>query len=237
MLGLAVLVMSHAGYAKAEAPRDRASFDPDRTGPSRGLALGQLLVAVLGVLSITSEFFFGDDQGHARGRAAAADGARSQGRGARRGPGWPWGRSSRFAAFLAGQAAPGQSGRRAPPLPSPAWLRAVLMAGAYLCLMGLIGLGIGGHHPAHRRGDSRPSLASCFVVPTVFLAFPAGLQHGVEKFLPMIIAENSLTAVKPRGHRPCRPGPHWVCWPCTAVVTLARRRPGCSPAGTLARGQ
>ena len=47
-----------------------------------------------------------------------------------------------FAAFLAGQAVLRSPAPHAT-LGQPGVLRAVLLAGAYLCLMGLIGLGIG----------------------------------------------------------------------------------------------
>jgi ABC-2 type transport system permease protein len=80
-------------------------------------------------------------------------------------------------------------------LSQPGVLRAVLMGGAYLCLMGLIGLGIGAI-VRHAAGAIAVVVGIVFALPVIFLAFPAGLQHTVERFLPEIIAENSLTAVK-----------------------------------------
>jgi len=36
-----------------------------------------------------------------------------------------------------------------------------------------------------------------FALPLVILALPDSVRHGVMKFLPEVIAENSLAAVKP----------------------------------------
>ena len=57
MIGLSVLVLSHEHWATMSAA-DRAAFDPVNEGFT-GLALGQLVLGVLGVLAITSEFSSG----------------------------------------------------------------------------------------------------------------------------------------------------------------------------------
>jgi ABC-2 type transport system permease protein len=191
MLGLAVLVMANEHYTHFSAA-DRASFDPTVEGFT-GLALGQLLLAVLGVLTITSEF----SSGMIRATLAAAPrrpmvlAAKAAVLGV---TGLAVGEVLAFGAFLAAQAALASPAPRAT-LAQPGVLRAVLMAGAYLCLMGLIGLGIGAII-RHTAGAIATAVGVVFVLPVIFLAFPAGLQHGVEKFLPEIIAENSMTAVK-----------------------------------------
>jgi ABC-type transport system involved in multi-copper enzyme maturation permease subunit len=191
MLGLAVLVLSQEHYAYLSAA-DRASFDPTEQG-FVGLALGQLLMAVLGALTITSEF----SSGMIRATLAAAPrrpmvlAAKAAVLGV---AGLAVGEVLAFGAFLAGQAALASPAPRAT-LAQPGVLRAVLMAGAYLCLLGLIGLGIGAII-RHTAGAIAAAVGVVFVLPVIFLVFPAGPQHGVEKFLPEIIAENSLTAVK-----------------------------------------
>lgn len=191
MLGLAVLVLSQEHYAHLSAA-DRASFDPTEQG-FVGLALGQLLMAVLGALTITSEF----SSGMIRATLAAAPrrprvlAAKAAVLGV---AGLAVGEVLAFGAFLAGQAALASPAPRAT-LAQPGVLRAVLMAGAYLCLLGLIGLGIGAII-RHTAGAIAAAVGVVFVLPVIFLVFPAGPQHGVEKFLPEIIAENSLTAVK-----------------------------------------
>jgi ABC-2 type transport system permease protein len=191
MLGLAILVLSHLNYAKL-SPADRATYDPTNLG-FVGLALGQLLMAVLGILTITSEF----SSGMIRATLAAAPrrpmvlAAKAAVLGV---AGLVVGEILAFAAFLAGQAALASPAPHAT-LSQPGVLRAVLMGGAYLCLMGLIGLGIGAI-VRHAAGAIAVVVGIVFALPVIFLAFPAGLQHTVERFLPEIIAENSLTAVK-----------------------------------------
>src|SRR6201999_3764190 len=57
MIGLSVLVLSHEHWATMSAG-ERAAFDPVNEGFT-GLALGQLVLGVLGVLAITTEFSSG----------------------------------------------------------------------------------------------------------------------------------------------------------------------------------
>ncbi len=191
MIGLAVLVLAHLNWARLNAA-DRASFDPTELG-FVGLALGQLAMAVLGILMITGEF----SSGLIRATLAAAP----------RRPlvlagkavvlglfGLVTGEVLAFAAFLAGEAALASPAPHAT-LGQPGVLRAVLMAGGYLCLMGLIGLGIGAII-RHTAAAIATVVGIVFVLPVITLAFPAGLAQPVQKFLPEIIAENSLTAVK-----------------------------------------
>ena len=57
MIGLAMLTASHENYAQMSAA-DRASFDPTYDA-FLGLVVGQLLLGILGVLAITTEFSSG----------------------------------------------------------------------------------------------------------------------------------------------------------------------------------
>jgi ABC-2 type transport system permease protein len=100
-----------------------------------------------------------------------------------------------FAAFLAGQAVLTAPAPHAS-LGQPGVLRAVLMSGAYLFLIGLIGLGFGAiiRHTACAIGAIAGVV---FALPLVILALPDSVRHGGMKFLPEVIAENSLAAVKP----------------------------------------
>ena len=191
LLGLAVLVLGHIHWATMSAA-DRASFDPTEQGFA-GLALGQLLMAVLGIVTITAEF----SSGLIRATLAAAPrrpavlAAKAAVVGL---SGLVLGEVLAFIAFLAGEAAlPGAAPHAT--LSQPGVLRAVLMAGAYLCLMGLIGLGTGAII-RHTAGAIAAVAGIVFALPLIVLAFPAGIQQAAEKFLPEIIAENSLTAVK-----------------------------------------
>jgi ABC-2 type transport system permease protein len=191
MVGIAVLVLKNVHYARFSAA-DRASFDPTELGFA-GLALGQLLMVVLGALTITSEF----SSGMIRATLAATPrrpmvlAAKAAVLGL---AGLAAGEILAVAAFLAGQAALASPAQHVT-LGQPAVLRAVLMAGAHLGLMGLTGLGLGAII-RHTAGAIAAAVGLVFALPVIFLAFPAGIQHAVEKFLPEIIAENSLTAVK-----------------------------------------
>jgi ABC-2 type transport system permease protein len=194
MIGLAILVLSHypSGWARMSAA-DRASFDPTDQG-FIGLALGQLAVGVLGVLAITSEYSSGmiratlsavPRRGMVLAAKAGVLGALTLAAG----------ELLAVAAFLAGQAfltAPTPHAT----LGQPGVLRAVLMAGAYLCLIGLAGLGLGAII-RHTAGAIGALVGIVFVLPAISLALPESAQHAATKFLPEVIAENSLTAVKP----------------------------------------
>src|ERR1700733_365695 len=97
------------------------------------------------------------------------------------------------ATFAAGQAAVPHADLHAA-LGQPGVLRAVLMAGAYPALIALIGLGLAALI-RHTAGAISAVVGVVFVLPLILL--PLGEHSAVMKFLPEIIAENSLTAVKP----------------------------------------
>jgi hypothetical protein len=195
MIGLAILVLGHHHWNQM-APDVRAAFDPTEESFA-GLAIGQLAVGVLGVLAITSEF----SSGMIRATLAAA-------------PRRPLllaakaavlaaialvaGEIMAFAAFAAGEAALRSPAPHAT-LGQPGVLRAVLMAGAYPALIGLIGLGLGAVI-RHTAGAICALVGLLFVVPLVIIPMGTSIQNAVEKFMPMLIAENSITAVKPVAH-------------------------------------
>ena len=193
MISLSVLALSHEGYPQLSAA-DRASFDPTRDSTFTGLLLGQLLAAVLGVLTITSEF----SSGMIRATFAAA-------------PRRPLvlaakasvlvavmltaGEILAFVAFLAGQAVLQAPAPRAA-LGQPGVLRAVLMAGAYPALVALIGLGLGAVI-RHTAGAICAVVVVLFLLPLLVAPLGAATQDSVVRFLPEQIAALSLTAVRP----------------------------------------
>src|SRR5450755_4415937 len=144
-----------------------------------GGALGQVVFAVLGVLVMTSEY----SSGTIRATLAAV-------------PRWPLvlaakaavfgavalaaGELATFAGFLAG-AAFVRAGVPHPSLSQPAVLRAVAMPGAYLCLIGLIGLiGLGlGTIVRHGAAAIAVLFALVFAAPLCGLA-----QTGAGKSCP-----------------------------------------------------
>jgi ABC-2 type transport system permease protein len=194
MIGLAIVALRQypSDWAHMSAAQ-RASFDPTEDG-FIGLALGQLALGVLGALAITSEY----SSGMIRATLSAVPrrwmvlAAKAAVLGALT---LAVGELLAFAAFLAGQAVLAAPAPHAT-LGQPGVLRAVLMAGAYLCLIGLIGLGLGAVI-RHTAGAIGAMVAVVFVLPLITLALPESVQHAVTRFLPEMIAENSLTAVKP----------------------------------------
>jgi ABC-2 type transport system permease protein len=195
MIGLAVLVMAHYHWATMP-PGARAGFDPTNDSLA-GLAIGQLALGVLGVLAISTEC----SSGLIRATFAAA-------------PRRPLvlaaktavlaavtlvaGEIMAFAAFALGEAV-----LRAPAphatLAQPGVLRAVLMAGAYPALIALFGLGLGAVI-RHTAGAICAVAGVLFALPLILIPFGTSVQNSVGQYLPMLMAENSLSAVKPVPH-------------------------------------
>jgi ABC-2 type transport system permease protein len=194
MIGLAILSLAtYSSHYTHMSAADRASFDPTENS-FVGLAIGQLIMATFGALAITSEF----SSGMIRATLAAVPNrplllaAKAAVAGA---VALAAGEILAFAGFLAGQAAVASPAPHAT-LGQPGVLRAVLMAGAYLCVAALIGLGLGAII-RHTAGAIGAAVGLIFVLPLVLLPLPISAQHATMKFLPELIAENSLTAVKP----------------------------------------
>jgi ABC-2 type transport system permease protein len=195
MIGLSVLVMAHQHWTAMSAA-DRASFDPTNDSFA-GLVIGQLAIGVLGVLAVTSEF----SSGMIRATFAAAPRRRlvlAAKAAVVVAVALAAGEILAFVAFGVGQVA-----LRAPAphatLSQPGVLRAVLMAGVYPALIGLIGLGLG-VLIRHTAGAISTVVGVLFVLPLILVPLGTSIQNSAGQFMPMLIAENSLTAVKPVAH-------------------------------------
>jgi hypothetical protein len=192
LIGLALLVLGHEGYARMSAA-DRAAFDPVHD-TFIGLVLGQLLLGTLGVLAITTEF----SSGMIRATFAAVPrrplvlAAKAAVLGAVT---LAAGELAAFAAFAVGQAALQAPAPHAT-LGQPGVLRAVLLAGAYPALIALIGLGLGAI-VRHTAGAICALVGVLFVLPLLFIS--PSLQDTSQNFLPHPMA-NAMTAVKPLAH-------------------------------------
>jgi ABC-2 type transport system permease protein len=194
MIGLAILILRYyPGHWSHLSRADRASFDPTNDGFT-GVALAQLVMAALGVLAITGEYSSGMIRSTLvavpRRRLVLMAKAAVVG-----GIALVVGEAGAFAAFLAGQSVLVSPAPHAS-LGQPGVLRAVVLAGVYLALIAVIGLGIGA---IVRRSAAAIAIIAglIFALPPVMLALPAGTQHAVQRFLPEVIAENSLSAVRP----------------------------------------
>jgi hypothetical protein len=215
LIGLAILVMAQQHWATMSAA-DRASFDPANNSFA-GLAIGQLAIGVLGVLAVTSEF----SSGMIRATFAAVPrrplvlAAKAAVVGAVT---LVAGEILAFAAFAVGEVVLKAPAPHAT-LGQPGVLRAVLMAGAYPALIGLIGLGLGALI-RHTAGAISAVVGALFVLPLILVPLGTSIQHAAGRFLPMLIAENSLTAVKPVPHS-LSPGLGFALLCAYAVAALA----------------
>ncbi len=195
MIGLAILVVAHQHWATM-SPADRVSFDPTNDSFA-GLAIGQLALGVLGVLAITTEF----SSGMIRATLAAVPrrplllAAKAAVVGAAT---LVAGEILAFAAFAVGEAVLRSPAPHAS-LGQPGVLRAVLMGGAYPALIALIALGLGAVI-RHTAGAICAVVGILFVLPLILVPLGYSVQNSVGQFMPMLIAENSLTAVKPMSH-------------------------------------
>jgi ABC-2 type transport system permease protein len=189
MIAIGILVMANTRAPATAA--DRATYDPTNNVLA-GLALGQLLIGVLGVLVMTGEY----SSGAIRSTLAAI-------------PNRPLllaakgavlgvvtlaiGEAVSFVAFLAGRAvlAPGVP---RPSFGDPGVLRAVAMSGVYLCLVGLIGLGLGAI-TRHTAGGIGALVGVLYVVPLLVVGITRGPQ--VAKYFPTYIAANSMGVARP----------------------------------------
>ena len=223
MIGLAVLVLSHAHWATMSAATGTPSTRSNES--FTGLALGQLVLGVLGVLAITSEFSSGMIRATFAAVPRLADRAgRQGGRGRRHHAGG--GGGAGLAAFAAGELAlrPGLDAT----LAQPGVLRAVLMGGAYPCLIALIALGLGAI-VRNTAAAISAVVGILFVLPLILLPLGYSIQNSVGQFMPMLIAENSLTAVKAQSHT-LSPGLGFGMLCVVRGRRAGRRHPGAGPA-------
>jgi ABC-2 type transport system permease protein len=181
-----------ASHWSQTGPHDRATFDPTATSLA-GLILSQLVIVVLGALTITSE--------HSTGMIRTSLTAMP-----RRGVvyaakaivftavalvvGW----IASFAAFFLGQAL--MSGKHIDAtLAQPHVLRAVIGGGLFLAACGLLAFGIGAAL-RHTAGAITASIGLLFVLFIVANFLPTSWRLPVEKWLPFN-AGSQIWLVKP----------------------------------------
>ncbi|MYW69923.1 ABC transporter permease subunit [Streptomyces sp. SID8379] len=188
MISMGVVTM-----ANTKAPQGAskvASFDPTNNVLA-GVALGQLVIGVLGVLVVTGEYASGTirstlaavpDRRLALAAKAAVFG----------GLALFVGELVTFVSFVAGSAALSADVPH-PSLGDPDVLRAVLLSGAYLAMVGLMGIAIGviTRHTASAIGVL---VGITYVLPAL-LAGTTGTA--VARFFPTMIAGNSLAVTVP----------------------------------------
>lgn len=192
-IGLGALFSALAAnqYSKSTV-KTRALWDPSSISDS-GLALAQLAIGVLGIMVITSEY-----STRAIRTSLAAVPRRGRFFGAKTvviaSIAFVTGEIMAFAAFFIGQAliaghAPTAS------LGHGDVLRAVFGSGLYLCLIGLLGIGLGTVLRS-AAGAISALVAILYVLPGLAAALPASIQHTVERFWPTQAGQQMTSVVR-----------------------------------------
>jgi ABC-2 type transport system permease protein len=212
---LGITIAAAAGIAALAAAGTKTTPSQDLTNSMMtGMFAGVLLAGVLGVLAVTSEY----TSGTIRATVAAA-------------PRRPLvlaakaavfgivtlitGQAAAFLAFFAGRTALGH-GIAAPALGQPGVLRTIVLSGASLALIGLLGLGLG--------AIIRHTAAAVTVLAGIVYAgelFIGQLDRTIDAYLPAYIVGDTL------GGRTCGPGavgcplPAWAAMSVLAAYAAA----------------
>jgi ABC-type transport system involved in multi-copper enzyme maturation permease subunit len=187
---LAATVAGAAGIAVAVGVNTKRASGDVTNNVLGGVAPGLLLIGVLGVLTMTGEY----SSGTIRATLAAVPG-RSMLLAAKAavfgGVTLAVGEATAFLAFTAGRAA--LPGRVPPPaLGDPGVLRAVLLSGVGVALVGLFGLGVGAVF-RHSAAALAVYAGVVFVVGEILFA----LVPSVVRYIPLAIVGDSLAVSRP----------------------------------------
>ncbi len=179
-VGLGTLISNLAASRYSTRSQLRLTWDPTSVS-FRALVVAQLAIAVLGILVITSEYGTGlirtslavvPTRRRFLAGKAAVFGATAL----------VVGEVTAFAAFLLGQAAIGSSAPNAN-LGQPGVLRAVIGAGLYLAVIGLLSVGVGTLVRNTAAGISA-MVALLFVLPGLVQALPASWSNAITEWWP-----------------------------------------------------
>jgi ABC-2 type transport system permease protein len=194
-IGVTVLATHGVGH---HDPQWFQGFDPTNQAMT-GLALGTLAIGVFGVLSVTGEY----GTGTIRSSLAAAPrrplflGGKVLVVGA---TALAVGEVLTFASFFVGQAVLSSIGAPTAALDRTGVLRAVVLSGAFLALLGLLGLGLG-VIIRHTAGAMAAFVGITFLLPLLIQRMPGDPS----RFTPVGILANSVSAVVPEGNHVSAP--------------------------------
>lgn len=186
MIAIGAIAMANT---KAPGPTDAATFDPVNNVLA-GVVLGQLVIGLMAVMAVTGEYSSGSigstlaavpDRRVVLAAKAAVVGLVSL----------VVGEVVTFVTFFAGTATMADGVPR-PSLGDPGVLRAVVLSGAYLAMVGLIGVGLGA--AIRHSGAAIGALVGLFFVLPTLLVGLTGTT--VSKFLPTWIFSSSLGVSK-----------------------------------------
>ena len=183
LVGLVVITVAVGAlgsFAAAHNVDDGADFDPTNRSLD-GLYLGQLVIAALGALTITSEYSTGmiSISLTAMPRRAVVFAAKAVAFGL---VALVTGLVTSFAAFFVGQALMSSKHINAT-LGQPHVMRAVIGGALFLTVCGLLAFGIG-MIVRHTAGAVTASIALLLVVPLLVTLLPVAWQNDVNKWVP-----------------------------------------------------
>lgn len=206
-VGVSALAMGEvqAHWATMGLPT-RAGFDPTRVSLTAAFFC-QLVLGVLGVLVVSAEYGTGTIRATiaANPRRARVLAAKVAVFGLLA---LVVGEAVTFVSFYVGQA------MVSPPVPhatlsTPGTLRAVVGTGLYLCVVGLLGLGLA-TLLRHTAGAVSAFVGVLLVLPIIVSALPSSVQHDVGRFLPLQMGRALMDP---------HPGPYLFA-PWTGLVVL-----------------
>jgi ABC-2 type transport system permease protein len=187
---LAITAAGTVGIGVAVGVNSTSGSEDLTNNALAGIVPGLLLAGVLGVLTMTSEYTSGMIRATLtavpRRRVVLAAKAAVFGVVA-----LAVGEAASFASFFAGGLTL-RHGITPPSLSQPGVLRAVVLAGAGFCLIGLLGLGLGA--VIRHTGAAIAVLVGGIYVAAQFVGF---LARGALAYMPILIVGNSLTTTKP----------------------------------------
>lgn len=225
-LGLAAIICAvNASQWSHFSAADKATWDPTNTSLS-GTVFGQLAIGIFGVLAVTAEYASGTIRASVTAvprrtpflvAKAAVYGLVAFG----------IGELVSFASFWIGQALFAGHTPTAS-LATPGAFRAVALAGVYLALICLIGMGLG-LVLRHTAGAISAIVALLLVLPPIIQVLPGNVQNSVGQFFPEAIAADSMGAAVREAHAlsPVTGSALMVCYAVGLLFagnTLLRRR-------------
>ena len=194
------------------SPGDRATFDATQVSLFAFFQLGQLVLAVLGALTITSEYSTGMIRTSLtaqprRGVVYAAKGIVFTG------VALVVSLVTSFIAFFLGQALLASTGASAT-LSDPNVLRAIIGSALFVTLVGLIAFAIGAI-VRHTAGAITIIIAVMFVIPIIVNLLPQSWRDDMVRFMPD--SAGRVISVTVAGNE----FPHlWSAWPQFAVTAI-----------------
>jgi ABC-type transport system involved in multi-copper enzyme maturation permease subunit len=195
-IGIGVLATATEASRWASTPSfGRLGFDPTSLSLT-GLLFGQLAIGVLGILVVSAEY----GTGTIRATLAAIPNRRlvlATKAAVFATVSVVVGLVVSFAAFFIGQAMLAGSAPHAT-IGGPGVLRAVIGAGLYLAVLGLLAMGLA-TIIRHTAGAISAFVGVLFILPLVTQALPFSLRQSVGKFLPANIGANLITTVHQSG--------------------------------------